>query len=235
MTSAATSAVTAVERTLPGVVVLTVGNIKRPYGFVKCEPSMPKISEQRKAERREQILAGARRCFAEHGYERATVALLEAEIGLSRGAIFNYFPSKEDLFIELCSQDAAQLSRTWVNEGLEAILRAVLELDPAWLSVNLELVRRARTDADFRRRVEERHQAVIPENRARIEAAQRDGEIRDDLQPQEVGAFVNLVLNGLAVLRASGDEPPSVELVLRLLDDAIGGRARPGTPRRTRA
>jgi TetR/AcrR family transcriptional regulator, transcriptional repressor of aconitase len=29
---------------------------------------MPKISEERKAERREQILAGARRCFAEHGY-----------------------------------------------------------------------------------------------------------------------------------------------------------------------
>ena len=60
---------------------------------------MPKISEERKAERREQILVGARRCFAEHGYEGATVALLEAEIGLSRGAIFNYFPSKEDAIV----------------------------------------------------------------------------------------------------------------------------------------
>jgi AcrR family transcriptional regulator len=49
---------------------------------------MPKISEERRAERREQILAGARRCFAEHGYEGATVARLEEAIGL-RGAIFN--------------------------------------------------------------------------------------------------------------------------------------------------
>ena len=54
---------------------------------------MPKISEQRKAERREQILAGARRCFAEHGYGGATVVRLEQATGLSRGAIFNYFAS----------------------------------------------------------------------------------------------------------------------------------------------
>jgi AcrR family transcriptional regulator len=196
---------------------------------------MPKISDERRTERREQILAGARRCFAEHGYEGATVVRLEREIGLSRGAIFNYFPSKEDLFVELCSRDAERLSQVWVSEGLAAIVREVLELDPAWLSVNLELVRRARTDPDFRRRVEERHQAVGPVNRARFEEAQRAGEFRDDLQPQEIGAFVNLVLNGLAVQRASGDDPPSAELVLRLLDDAIGGRARSGTPPRTRA
>jgi hypothetical protein len=57
---------------------------------------MPKISEERRVERREQILEGARRCFAEHGYEGATVVKLEEEIGLSRGAIFNYFSSKDD-------------------------------------------------------------------------------------------------------------------------------------------
>jgi soluble lytic murein transglycosylase len=43
---------------------------------------MPKISEERRAERREQILEGARRCFAENGYEGATVAKLEHTIGL---------------------------------------------------------------------------------------------------------------------------------------------------------
>ena len=63
---------------------------------------MPKISDERRAERLEQILEGARRCFAENGYEGATVAKLEHTIGLSRGAIFNYYPSKEDLFLDLC-------------------------------------------------------------------------------------------------------------------------------------
>ena len=196
---------------------------------------MPKISEERKAQRREQILEGARRSFAEHGYEGATVARLEAEIGLSRGAIFNYFGSKEDLFVELAVQDTARLSDVWVNQGLEAVVRGVLEIDPAWLGVYLELVRRVRTDQDFRRRVEERQEAVVPVNRARIEDAQRTGEFRDDLEARELGLFVNLVLNGMALLRATGDEPPPVDLVVRLLDDAIGGRARSRTPSRTRA
>jgi hypothetical protein len=71
-------------------------------------------------------------------------------------------------------------------------------------------------------------------NRARVEEAQRSGEFRDDLEPSELGTFVNLVLNGLALQRAQGDEPPRVELVVSLLEDAIGGRARTDTRLRTR-
>jgi AcrR family transcriptional regulator len=195
---------------------------------------MPKISEERRAERREQILAGARRCFAEHGYEGATVTRLEGAIDLSRGAIFNYFPSKEELFIELAVRDSARMSDLWVNEGLEALVREVMELDPAWLSVYLELFRRVRNDPDFQKRIETRQKAVAPANRARVEEAQRTGEFRDDLEPKQIGMFVNLVLNGLALHRASGEELPPVELVLELLGAAIGGRARPDTPSRTR-
>ncbi|MDH4102457.1 MAG: TetR/AcrR family transcriptional regulator [Thermoleophilia bacterium] len=196
---------------------------------------MPKISAERRTERREQILAGARRCFAEHGYEGATVVRLEKATGLSRGAIFNYFPSKEALFVELAVRDSARMSDIWVSEGLEAVVREVMELDPAWLSVYLELFRRVRNDDDFRLRIAVRQKEAAPANRARIEEAQRTGEFRDDLEPKQVGLFVNLVLNGLALQRASGEELPPVELVLALLGDAIGGRARPGTPSRTTA
>ena len=195
---------------------------------------MPKISETRRTERREQILGGARRCFAENGYEGATVVKLEEEIGLSRGAIFNYFPSKEDLFVELAVRDSARMSEIWLNEGLDAVVREVVELDPAWLSVYLELFRRIRTDPDFRERIESRQKAVAPANRERIEEAQRGGEFRDDIGSKEIGTFVNLVLNGLALMRAGGEELPSTDLVLGLLRDAIGPD-RPRTPARTRA
>jgi AcrR family transcriptional regulator len=183
---------------------------------------MPKISETRRTERKEQILGGARRCFAENGYEGATVAKLEEEVGLSRGAIFNYFPSKEDLFIELAVGDTTRMSEIWINEGLEAVVREVVELDPAWLSVYLELFRRVRNDPEFRERIESRQKQIAPANRERIEQAQRDGEFRDDVGPKDIGMFVNLVLNGLALMRAGGEELPSTELVLELLRDAIG-------------
>ncbi len=188
---------------------------------------MPKISEERRAERREQILDAARGCFAEHGYEGATVARLEEATGLSRGAIFNYFASKEDLFIALAVEDSRRLSELWLERGLPAVVDEVYGLDPAWLGVYLELVRRTRTDEDFHRRIEEHHAAVGPANRAKIEDAQRTGEFRDDLQARDIGRFVNLVLNGLALARASGDEMPPAALVLQLLDDAVGGRNGP--------
>jgi AcrR family transcriptional regulator len=195
---------------------------------------MPKISDERKAERRDQILEGARRCFAEHGYEGATVARLEREIGLSRGAIFNYFPSKEDLFLELAARDTKRVSEVFIDQGLEGVLREILDFDPSWLSVYLELVRRARTDPSFRERLESRENEFVLANRARVAEAQRAGEIRDDLDPKALGVFVNLVLHGLMVQRASGEDPPPLDLVLGLLEDAIGG-ARRGTRPRTPA
>jgi TetR/AcrR family transcriptional regulator, transcriptional repressor of aconitase len=195
---------------------------------------VPKISEERKTERREQILSGARSCFAEHGYEGATVARLEQATGLSRGAIFNYFPSKEELFIELAMRDNARISELWVNEGLEAVVREIGELDPAWVSVNLELLRRVRTDESFRKRIDERLGEITPANRARLAEAQKSGEFRDDLAAKELGLFVNLVLNGLVLMRASGDELPPTKIVVALLEDAIGGtrRTRKATPKR---
>src|ERR1051326_521888 len=62
---------------------------------------MPKVSAEQVEARREQILSGARRCFARWGYDGATVPRLEKEIGLSHGAIFNYYRSKLDLFVAL--------------------------------------------------------------------------------------------------------------------------------------
>jgi TetR/AcrR family transcriptional regulator, transcriptional repressor of aconitase len=51
---------------------------------------VPRVADDQLATRR-QILDGARRCFVEYGYDRATVRRLEQTIGLSRGAIFHHF------------------------------------------------------------------------------------------------------------------------------------------------
>jgi AcrR family transcriptional regulator len=184
---------------------------------------VPKISDERKAERREQILDAARGCFAEFGYEGATVVRLEHATGLSRGAIFNYFPSKQELFIELAVRDNVRISELWVNEGLEAVIREIREADPNWLAVYLELVRRVRTDKGFRAHLEERYQEITPANRARLEEARRSGELRSDVNLKELGQFLNLILNGLALQLAAGEDVPPTKLIVRLLDDAIGG------------
>ena len=238
MVSAATSADTAVFFTPVAAEVIMRADNKTSVRFCKVRSHwMPKISEERRGARREQILEGARRCFAEHGYEGATVAKLEREIGLSRGAIFNYFSSKEDLFVELVhAGQRPHVGPCGSHEGLEAVVQMVVELDPAWLSVYLELFRRVRTDPDFRARIEARNEQVVPANRERIEEAQRSGEFRDDVEPKEH----RHVRQPRPERARAACEPVarscrSTELVLGLLRDAIGARAPRDTPTRTPA
>jgi AcrR family transcriptional regulator len=186
---------------------------------------MPKISEERRVERREQILEGARRCFAEHGYEGATVARLEEEIGLSRGAIFNYFSSKDDLFLELARRDNERLIRLWIEKGWEATLREVVEEDPAWIGVYLELSRKERTDPEFR----ERHRVrasdeLAPALIANVRELQEEGALRDDQPAERIAGFVSLVVNGIAVQLGSGEPIRDVDGLIAFVRTAIGAR-----------
>ena len=51
---------------------------------------------------RERILEGGRRAFIAGGFRGTSVPSIAAEAGVSVGLIYRYFPSKEELFLELC-------------------------------------------------------------------------------------------------------------------------------------
>jgi AcrR family transcriptional regulator len=51
---------------------------------------------------RAQILDGARRAFVAGGFRGTSVPSIAAEAGVSVGLIYRYFPSKEELFLEMC-------------------------------------------------------------------------------------------------------------------------------------
>ncbi|HEY6960790.1 MAG TPA: TetR/AcrR family transcriptional regulator [Gaiellaceae bacterium] len=183
---------------------------------------MPKISEARREERRRQITDGARRAFGEHGYGGATVEVLEQEIGLSRGAIFSYFPSKLDLFLALAQEDQQRILRLWIADGHEGVVRHIVEDDPEWLGVYLEASRMLRGDPDLR----ERWAALNPELQQQLEdhyrTLQRLGEIRSDLPLDAVGRFLGIVFDGIAVQQAARFSAPiDVDSTIALLRSAL--------------
>jgi len=110
---------------------------------------MPKVSNEHKQRRREEILEAAQRVFARHGYEGATVRRLEEETGLSRGAIFSYFENKDALFVAVVAESSDRLVGIWLERGFRALLDALANEDPDWLSVQFEAARRIRTDPRF--------------------------------------------------------------------------------------
>jgi TetR/AcrR family transcriptional regulator, mexJK operon transcriptional repressor len=54
--------------------------------------------EARKAERRAAIIEIATRVFLENGYDRASMSAIAEEMGGSKGTLWSYFTSKEELF-----------------------------------------------------------------------------------------------------------------------------------------
>lgn len=196
---------------------------------------MPKVTQEHLDARRAEILAGARRAFAEHGYEGATVARLEEATGLSRGAIFHYFENKNDLFVALAMEMNTRFGDILLEGGLDAAFRALAAESPEWLAVLIETEGRMRHDEDFVRRFEARSPSADagPRIGEWFEQQQAEGELRSDVSSVELSRFTTSLLNGLA-LRVAGGDPFDVEAMLRLLDSAIAAPRKPRKVKRPR-
>lgn len=77
---------------------------------------MPKVSDEYRAARRDEILDAALRAFTSKGLDGASMADIIAESGLSAGAIYGHFPSKVELL-------AAVAQRTLGQRRLEVAAR----------------------------------------------------------------------------------------------------------------
>ena len=63
---------------------------------------MPKVTEAHIEARRQQILEAARACFARQGFHRTSIQVICKEAGLSAGAVYGYFPSKDHIIAATC-------------------------------------------------------------------------------------------------------------------------------------
>lgn len=184
---------------------------------------MPKVSTDHVEKRREQILNGARRCFACYGFEGATVSRIEAETGLSRGAIFHHFADKDELFVELARRDSEAMSETIASQGLVQVMRNIVR-DPdnySWLATRLEVLRRVRTDAHFRAQWAG-HQRLIDNALAhRISQQRESGRIRTDVPAEVIFTYLDIVLDGLISHLASGRSQDIAPAVLDLVEQSI--------------
>ena len=75
---------------------------------------MPKISDARRAERRAQIIDAARRCFQRNGVHATTMDDIIRASGLSAGAVYGYFKSKDELTLASLSANLSGLREALV-------------------------------------------------------------------------------------------------------------------------
>jgi AcrR family transcriptional regulator len=99
---------------------------------------MPKVTDEHRDRRRRQILDAAMACFDRHGLHATTTDEIVAEAGLSAGAIYRYFDSK-DAIIEAVAAERHAHERSLLADALvgndpRASLRSFLDRYFDWLA-----------------------------------------------------------------------------------------------------
>src|SRR5438046_6742752 len=85
----------------------------------------PGLRERKKQQTHQAIAEAAQQLFAKRGFEAVTVAEVAAAADVSEATVFNYFPTKEDLFYSgLESFEEELLSAIREREPGESVLAA---------------------------------------------------------------------------------------------------------------
>ena len=88
---------------------------------------MSRLNIQRQADRRDEILSAAQRCFVRSGFHQTSMQEICAEAGMSPGNLYRYFPSKEALIAGIAERDRAEVAQEFANADLSQGLFAVLK------------------------------------------------------------------------------------------------------------
>lgn len=78
---------------------------------------MPKVTPEAAAAKREGILDACEELYREHSFRDITMAMIAGRTAFTRASLYNYFSTKEEIFLGLLQREYA----LW-NESLEAVL-----------------------------------------------------------------------------------------------------------------
>jgi AcrR family transcriptional regulator len=145
-------------------------------------------------ERRLRILDTAGRVFAERGFDNASINAILEQAGVSKGAAYYYFDSKEDLFwtavqhfsrelVRIDELDPATLSRdTYWAAVLDFYRRPLLRArDRPWAAGLLRAANELRQSASFEAPVSSFMAELLDVARAVFHRGRELGVVRDDL------------------------------------------------------
>ncbi|MFD8079883.1 TetR/AcrR family transcriptional regulator [Streptomyces sp. NPDC059718] len=96
---------------------------------------MPKVTPEYMEARRQQILDAARRCFLRDGFHSTSMQDLFAESGLSAGAVYRHFASKNEMITAIVEENMRdvlamvhRVARNRPSSSIGALMADVLEI-----------------------------------------------------------------------------------------------------------
>jgi len=184
---------------------------------------MPRVAESYLQARRRQIMDAAVTCFARSGFHAATMQDIVAETGLSAGAIYRYFKSKEDIVAAIAAEhhapEAAALAEASAGDDVAAALRSLVYAslgrlaDPEeqrWRRVTVQVWGEALRSDRVMDIVREGLDGPVEILTGLFRRGQRDGSIAQQIDPAGAAKVCVSIFQGL-VLQQAWDPDLDVE------------------------
>ncbi len=170
---------------------------------------MPKVVPEYKEAAKSKIVEAARIVFGKRGYHDSTMDDVAQEVGVSKGALYSYFKSKEDLLKEISLQGHQRL-RTILNEtgtcnnleeALERVYTMITEKYQGNLHTQFEIVALSSHDEKIQKIVFEDYQKDIGAVEGFVEEKKKQGVMRTDVEARVLAElFTALYMGTLAKL-----------------------------------
>jgi AcrR family transcriptional regulator len=202
---------------------------------------VPRISPAQEHHRRAQILQAAMACFARQGYHATSMDDVVRESGLSVGAIYSYFSSKEDLFLAL-SDERSNQTLTYLNdlfrrpgrmadknrEAVDYFFRILSDELLPLARVNVEFMAEAAKSERLQERQQRRCETIRQFLRWLLSEAQRQGDVREDIDVAAAAELMLALNNGILLMSVSGLRTVSLDALksayVSLLSSGLSGR-----------
>ena len=181
---------------------------------------MPKITDEKKQQRREEIISSAFRCFATTGFSDTTMRDIFEESGLSSGAVYSYFENKEAIVYEICARRTENyvdyLEKKVKDENVEIgeLLAEIIESyvggfgDPTFdekSKVNAQMWSMGVMKKEIREAANSLFDRYVKALSLPISRAQKRREIDPDLEPTMIAEVMITMIFGLDLRKASQD------------------------------
>lgn len=159
---------------------------------------------------RTRVLTAATEVFAEQGYVNASLDKVAARAGMSKGAVYWHFSSKQDLFLEILEQNLSRDLRMLTSQ-IEVVLTAENPLATinSWLETMLacmgsgsllflEFVTSSR-EQEVQEKLQDLYGKTLDQIGNMLKAMQEKGHFAQDLDPYAIGLMIDSLLKGIMI------------------------------------
>jgi AcrR family transcriptional regulator len=170
---------------------------------------MPKVIPEYKEAAKTKIIEAARKVFTQKGYHDTTMDDIAKEIGVSKGALYSYFKSKEDLLQEISLQNHQTL-RDIINtackshdltQALEEVYTQMTEKYGGNMHTNFEIIALAAYDSKTKKIIMDDFRRDIDTVQTFLEDKMKHGTMRTDVNARILAElFTSLYMGTMAKL-----------------------------------